>query len=74
MKGDHDGMFCLVATSLAQALTTVVTRMAHSRYDPIIFDRPGEVFRGLGYPLIMLSRGYYVVSGSSGCLYSSCIA
>ena len=35
---------------LAQALTTVVASMVHSWYDPVIFDRPGEVFHGLGFP------------------------
>lgn len=50
MPTDPAGWYCLVAMGLAQGFTTLVTGMAHSRYDPIVFDRPGEIFYALGYP------------------------
>jgi hypothetical protein len=49
MPADHAAKFCLVALSLAQGLATIVTGIAHSRHEPIIFDRPGEIFFGFGY-------------------------
>lgn len=50
MPADHAGRFCVVALSLAQGLTSIVTAMGHSRSHPIILDRPGEIFYGFGHP------------------------
>lgn len=49
LLADHAGKFCLVALGLAQGLATIVTAIAHSRHEAIIFDRPGEIFFGFGY-------------------------